>query len=103
MVKKINEITDKKASVFITGDFNALIKDPILKPIIGHFLSARRFSNYTDNKHSFNFFGFLGLSWTIDYIFYKNAYSHAFKTITKNYGVPYISDHYPIIAYFNYK
>ena len=34
----------------------------------------------------------------IDYIFYKNAEVLDFKTLNGDYGKPYISDHYPVMA-----
>ena len=34
----------------------------------------------------------------IDYIFYKNAEVQDFKTLNGDYGKPYISDHYPVMA-----
>ena len=35
----------------------------------------------------------------IDYIFYRNASALEFRILRTGYGVPYLSDHYPIIGW----
>ena len=102
LVRKIKEIAIDNATVFITGDFNALIRNPIFEPILNDFLSARRFAEYSDNLKSFNAWGRWYLNRNIDFIFYKNVDALSFRTITEDYGVSYISDHYPMITHFNY-
>jgi endonuclease/exonuclease/phosphatase family metal-dependent hydrolase len=104
LTKQIKQIVDDiEAPIFIMGDFNLLIGNNSLKPIIKEYYSARRFALRTDNNKSFNAWGkFYLLNRNIDYIFFKNANALSFKTIVKKYGVPYISDHYPIISHFNY-
>lgn len=102
MVQKIKEIAEENAPIFITGDFNAWISNSLLDPITSEYFSARRFANYTDNKKSFNLWGKWYANWNVDYIFYENADALAFRTVTEDYGVPYISDHYPLITHFNY-
>jgi endonuclease/exonuclease/phosphatase family metal-dependent hydrolase len=101
LVKKVKEIAGEDAPVIITGDLNVLIRNKALKPIVDNYFSSRRFANHTDNKQSFNFFGKWPLKWNIDFIFYKNAHALAFRTITEDFGVPYISDHYPILTHFS--
>ncbi|TKG90762.1 endonuclease/exonuclease/phosphatase family protein [Puteibacter caeruleilacunae] len=102
LVNKIHEIADANSPIFITGDFNALIRSSIFDPITDEYFSARRFADYSDNTKSFNFFGRWYLSRNIDFIFYQNAHALSFRTVSEDYGVPYISDHYPIITHFNY-
>ena len=103
LVAKIAEIVSDNVPVFITGDFNALKNNPILNPIFEHnFLDSRQEAKVSDNIKSFNFFGKWLLNSNIDFIFFKNADVLAFRTINKDYKVPFISDHYPIISYFNY-
>ncbi len=102
LMKKIHEMTSETDQVFITGDFNALIRNKMFKPIINEFYSAKRFADYSDNTNSFNAFGRWYISRNIDFIFYNNAHALAYRTISDNFGVPFISDHYPIISYFNY-
>lgn len=102
LVKKISEIADENSPIFITGDFNMLIRNSSLNPVLDKYYSARRFAKYTDNKKSFNFFGLWILSRNIDFIFYNNAKALSFKTVTEDYGADYISDHYPIITHFDF-
>lgn len=103
LMQRINDIAPSDAPVFITGDFNALIRGHIFEPIQKECYSARRYAKYTDGIKSFNFFGKWYLSRNIDFIFYKNAEALAFRTIAEEYNdVPFISDHYPIITQFNY-
>jgi endonuclease/exonuclease/phosphatase family metal-dependent hydrolase len=102
MSKMKDIVEDKKAPVFITGDFNTLIRNEALEPLLQEYFSAQRFAPYTDSKNSYNAFGRWYISRNIDFIFYKNAKALAYKTIKEDYGVPFISDHYPIISYCNY-
>ncbi len=103
LIEKIESITQWAYPVFITGDFNVLASNKALNPILEECNDARKEAQYCSNGKSFNAFGRGGgfMNRDIDYIFYKNYLAPtAFKTIKKTYGVPYISDHYPIIAYF---
>lgn len=103
LVQKIQEIAEADAPVFITGDFNVLIGNKRLNPITRNYFAANRFAEISDDNKSFNAWGRGIISRNIDFIFYQNAQAVAYKTLVKNYGVPYISDHYPIISHFNYQ
>ncbi len=102
LVQKIKEIASADAPIFVIGDFNAWISHDLFKPITEEYFDARRFADYTDNEKSFNLWGKWYADWSVDYIFYKNADALAFRTVIEDYGVPYISDHYPLITHFNY-
>lgn len=103
IVQKVKEIAKMNAPIFITGDFNMLIGNSRLKPIISNYFSAQRFAEISDDNKSYNAFGLGIISRNIDFIFYKNAQCLAYKTLVGNYGVSYISDHYPILSHFNYQ
>ena len=103
IVQKIQEITESGLPIFITGDFNMLIGNSRLEPIKNIYFSAQRFADRSDDNKSYNAFGLGIISRNIDFIFYNNLRAVSYKTIVKDYGVPYISDHYPIIAHFNYQ
>lgn len=60
---------------------------------------ARELSPETDSEATFNGWGNSGSM--IDYIYYKNATPLCFKTLNGgDYGVKYVSDHYPILFKF---
>lgn len=103
IVQKVKEISDSNSPIFITGDFNMLIGNSRLEPITENYFSAQRFAEISDDNITYNAFGLGIISRRIDFIFYNNAKALAYKTIVKDYGVPYISDHYPIVAHFNYQ
>ncbi len=79
-----------------------LIGNPKMSIISENFFCAKRFAEKSDNNRSYNAWGLDIISRNIDFIFYQNSYALSYKTILDGYGVPYISDHYPIIAHFNY-
>jgi len=104
LVNRIEDIvTESSAPVLITGDFNMLVGNSRMAPIIEQYFSARRFALRSDNIPSFNAWGREILNRNIDFVFYQNATALSFKTIVKSYEVPYISDHYPIISHFEYQ
>ena len=54
----------------------------------------------TGDAYSFNNFGkgTAAPSRNLDHIFYRNTkMAVSFRTLTDNYGVKYVSDHYPIL------
>ena len=86
---------------FLTADFNALTTDPIFEPLNAEMFDAREMAPETDRRATFN-------GWkegdennpnrVIDHIFFRGAEAHTFKVLRdKNYGAPFISDHYPVV------
>lgn len=104
IVENIYDIINIGDPVFILGDFNGLIGNKMFDPILSRFKNAKKEAKETDEKKSFNNFGKYGglLNINIDFIFFKNVEVLKYQTITKNYGVDYISDHYPILGYFKF-
>jgi len=110
IVKQMKKIAGKKATVFVTGDMNASfdLSDKhrnSLTPFYSWFWSARDMAPKTDNKSSFNGFASQSYVWphNIDHIYYRNAAPQYFETHDKStYGVPFLSDHFPIICDFIY-
>jgi len=102
LVQSIRELTGSESTVFITGDFNATIEDSSLAPILKIFCDARKTAPQSDLTQSFNDWGKTERWNNIDHIFYTRAQVSVFKTIHEDFGVPYISDHYPIMAGFRF-
>lgn len=104
ITQRIKEIVkDKKAPVFLTGDFNSDINSEIFDPLKEVLKQARKDAPVTDSKGTFNGWGSAPNNIVIDHIFYKNAKPMVFKTLNENkYGRALISDHYPIKGVFVY-
>jgi endonuclease/exonuclease/phosphatase family metal-dependent hydrolase len=103
LVAKIKEIAPEDASIFLTGDFNSNYNSQILNPIREYMDMTRESAPKTDNLNTFNGWGKQvqgEKSDIIDHIFHKNKTPISYKTLTGDYGVPYISDHYPIMAIY---
>ncbi len=102
IIKKIESITTgSDEPVFLTGDFNATIDNPIFTPLINYMHQARTDAPVSDNKCTYNGYG-LGRESpsVIDHIFYLNAVPVSFTTLDESYGDGYISDHFPVKAIF---
>lgn len=94
-------VKDKKAPVFLTGDFNSDISNEIFKPLKKVMKQARKDAPVTDSKGTFNGWGNAPNNVVIDHIFYKNATPVLFQTLNSDkYGRWLISDHYPVKALF---
>ena len=97
MMKRAAEIVPDGMPVFVTADFNCVTSDPIFEPIKAVMKDARETAPQTDRRATFN-------GWkpnataVIDHIFYRGAEPKSFRVLCdKNYGAPYISDHYPVV------
>ena len=98
IVKKIDEIVKKdKAPVFLSGDFNSNVSSSIFDPLKNIMKDSRAILPESEWIPTYNNYGKGGDS-MIDYIFYRNAEVQDFKTLNGDYGKPYISDHYPVMA-----
>ena len=100
ITNKIAEIVkDDKIPVFLSGDFNSNVSSPIFDPLKAEMKDSRAILPESEWIPTYNNYGNGGES-MIDYIFYKNAEVLDFKTLNGDYGKPYISDHYPVMAKF---
>ena len=100
IVNRIDKIVKKdKAPIFLLGDFNSNVSSPIFDPLKAEMKDSRAILPESEWETTYNNFGNGGDS-MIDYIFYKNAEVLEFKTLNGDYGKPYISDHYPVMATF---
>lgn len=96
VVSKIVEIAGKRASVVVGGDLNSTIDDAIFDPLKKFMAPAREKAPVTDNKGTYNGWGLAPNSMVIDHFFVRNMKCLSYRTLDGDYGVPYISDHYPI-------
>ena len=100
IVDRINKIVKKdKAPVFLSGDFNSNVNSAIFDPLKNIMKDSRAILPESEWIPTYNNYG-NGNDAMIDYIFYKNAEVLDFKTLNGDYGKPYISDHYPVMAIF---
>ena len=99
--KRFAEIVPVGMPAFLTADFNALTNDPIFEPLNAEMFDAREKAPETDRRATFN-------GWkagdennpnrVIDHIFFRGAEAKTFKVLRdKDYGAPFISDHYPVV------
>lgn len=102
IVDKLKEVNKDSVAVFLSGDFNALPNDPLFAPVKAYMKDVRMEVNPADSTQTTNGWGKEPQYKVIDYIFFKYAEPIGYKVITEDYGVPYISDHYPILGTFKY-
>ena len=103
-VAKMKELAGEKATLFIVGDMNCsyATDDDSREALTPYYqwMSAGRAIAPAGDAISFNNNG-SGTATpkrNLDHIFYRNTkMGVSFRTITSDYGVPYISDHYPIL------
>lgn len=99
IVDRIADMNKDGHPMVLTGDFNVFPDDTCLTDLNTKMLSARATADVTDDKISYNSFG-LGGSGIIDYIYYSGfGGCESFRVIDETFlDIPYISDHYPVIA-----
>lgn len=101
-ISKLKAIAGDKAMCFIVGDMNCSEADENGKAALRPYrtwMSAARDIAPAGEVPSFNNFGKGTQAPTrnLDHIYYRNATAVSFRTITDNFGVTYVSDHYPIL------
>ena len=102
IVAKMTELNPDNLPVFLSGDFNSTTDDPIFDPLKASLKDAREVSAISDKIITYNGFGTVTdnpntrKEWVIDHIFFSGVNPMAFMVLNGNYGVPFISDHYPI-------
>lgn len=98
IVAKAEELTGGKLPVFITADFNSPTTNEIFKPMQEVMLDARVEAPVTDERGTLNCWGTTPPGVVIDHIFFRGAEAQKFEVLRdKDYGAPYVSDHYPVM------
>ena len=91
-----------EGALILGGDMNSGIEDSIFLPLAKEgLLSARDIAPVSDTAYTFTGFGKHNPS-RIDNFFVRDMQVASFKTLNGDYGVPYISDHYPIVIKIKY-
>ena len=97
LAERVGLIAGRQQAV-VMGDLNELPESSSLGPLRALLSDARVGAPITDDVGSFNaFLSATGL-WNIDYIFHQGGEAIRFETIDDNYGIDFISDHFPIEA-----
>ena len=96
VVREVQQIAGRKAAVVVGGDLNSTIDDRIFDPLKKFMTPAREKAPVTDRKGTYNGWGQAPNSMVIDHLFVRNMKCLSYRTLDGDYGVPYISDHYPI-------
>ena len=97
IVNRIKEIVPEGTPLFLTGDFNSTTDSEIYAPLKAVMEDAREVATQSDHRGTFNGWG--KASSVIDHIFVRGVEVDRFSVLCdKNYGAPYISDHYPVVA-----
>ena len=92
---KENSISDN-VPVIVGGDMNSTIEDKIFQSFYHVNLKpARELTKNSSYVDTYNAYG-KEKSALIDHFFVREVKVKQFRTLDGNYGVPYISDHYPI-------
>lgn len=92
---KESSISDN-VPVIVGGDMNSTIEDKIFQSFYDVNLKpARELTKKTSHVDTYNAYG-KEKSVLIDHFFVRDVKVKQFRTLDGNYGVPYISDHYPI-------
>lgn len=94
---------DYSCPVILGGDMNSTLEDSIFLPLAeDKLISARDLVDTTDNATTYNAFG-KAEGKQIDHFFVRGwSKVKAFHTLNSDYGVPYISDHYPVSTTLEY-
>ena len=97
IVERIAAMNPDGYPMVLTGDFNVKPSDNCLDDLDKIMTSARKSSIFPE-KGSYNGFG--SANKIIDYIYYSGfSKCRKFDVVDKTYkGIPYISDHYPIVT-----
>ena len=96
--KYLAELTDESEGfpVILGGDMNSTIDDTIFNAFYNVGMQpAREMTDSTSNAITYSGYG-KEEGKVIDHFFVKDLKVVSFRTLNGDYGVPYISDHYPI-------
>ena len=105
IMERMNAMVPKGDAIFLTGDFNANWDNPILDPIRAELQECRETAPVTTDANTYNGWGNKDVpagTDVIDHIFYRDATAVSYELLNGDYGVPFISDHWPVVGSFKY-
>ena len=92
---------EMEPAIILGGDMNSDICDSLFAPIFDmQMADARATAPETDTMLTYNAYG-NGEQSRIDHFFVKNVTLKSFETLNGDYGVPFVSDHYPVKVVFD--
>lgn len=100
LVSRMKTINSKRRVSFLTADFNSNVTDACFAPLHVYMRDAQANAAVSDDYSSWNGYG--ASTGRLDHVFFSgdNCTAREFRTLRGDYGVPYISDHYPVAAWF---
>lgn len=98
IVERIGAIADAGDAVVLSGDFNSGVEETLFDPLKSALTDARAASPVTDSRPTYNGFDKSSSGSVIDHIFLRGLKPIRFETIDRDYSIPYLSDHYPIVC-----
>lgn len=102
LVNLVETLVPEGKPVIVGGDLNSGIESSIFKPFEqALLLPARNISPKTSYDGTFNAFGTAPSGIVLDHFFARDVTPIEFETLTKDYGAPIISDHYPVVFIFS--
>jgi endonuclease/exonuclease/phosphatase family metal-dependent hydrolase len=108
IMKKMQELVPEGDVVFLTGDFNANWDNPILLPIRAELQNCRETAPESEATlvNTYQGWGKKDVppgTDIIDHIFYRGVKPVCYEVLNGDYGVPFISDHWPVLGVFRYE
>ena len=105
IVERMRALVPEGDAIFLTGDFNANWDNPILGPVRACLSECRETAPVTTDANTFNAWGGKDVpagTDIIDHIFYRGARAEKYELLDGDYGVPFISDHWPVMGTFKF-
>lgn len=103
LANKVREIAGDSASVIAGGDLNESINNELFAPLKDYMADTRAIAPEKDSIGTYHNYGQANPFTAIDHLFSRNVEVISVHTLTGGYGVPYISDHYPVCLVFKLK
>ena len=96
---KIHEKTADEMPVFLSGDFNIRADSPHFEAVKPFMTDSRELATETDHRGTYTGWKVRETPVVVDHIFVRGVEVDKFQVLCdKNYGAPYISDHYPVMT-----